>query len=179
MNFLNLFSRHHLAQLHDWLIESGELCIYIYRPHSGSSGTVWFVHSLDELKSLIAKQDWDEIEITIYRRIQYPLRGTVNSDLLARALQEVPNGKSFSAYSLNDFDLPTNSLIISGESHDELEREFAHTFGAKVALGVNPDPHDLHWIYAHPDEVMFFEVKMNQKYYEPFAKDPSKYNSVL
>jgi hypothetical protein len=179
MNYLSLLSEHHLAKLHDWLMESGELCVYIYLPHSGSGGTAWFVHSLAELKSLIAKQDWNEIQITIYHDIQYPIRGTANSELLARAIKDIPDGTSFSIYFLNSLDSSNNSPIVSGETHDELRRELPRFFESQVALGRDPDSYDLEWIYSHPDSVMFFEVRMNQKYYEPFAKDPAKYGGVV
>jgi hypothetical protein len=161
-------------------MESGELCVYIFLPHSPSTGTAWFVHNLADLKSLIAKQDWDEIEITIYRNMQYPVRGIANSDLLDRALKEIPDGACFHIYNLHDFESSKNNNgpIDGGETHDELRRQLSRHFGTEVALGVDPGHEDGKWIYSHPDQIMFFEVRMNQKYYEPFAEDPSKYSGV-
>jgi hypothetical protein len=181
MNFIDLLTGHHLAKLNDWLLESGELYVYICWPHSGGSGAPWFVNRLDALKTLIAQQDWPEIAIMIYRQVQYPIRGLADEAMLERALQEIPDGAEFSIYRLDELysDYTNSGGVGGGDTHIELRSELSDLFGTEVALGVDPEVHDLKWIYSHPNEVMYFAVTMNQKYYEPFARDPSRYDGVV
>lgn len=65
--YLELFTPSHIAMLHDWLSETGELFVWLEFPHSGGSGFSFSVSSLEELKELISKQTHPEIEIFIFK----------------------------------------------------------------------------------------------------------------
>lgn len=86
MSYLSLFLPQHLAVLNDWLTETGELYVDVYWPHSGNSGTAYFIRSMSDLNDLVAEQTWPEICFTIFRRLQYPVRGVANDELLEQAL---------------------------------------------------------------------------------------------
>jgi hypothetical protein len=73
MDYSELFSESHIATLHDWLVETGELYVHLEFPHSGGSGTSYFVRSEREVKELTVRQSHPEIEIFIYRHLQYPI----------------------------------------------------------------------------------------------------------
>ena len=68
MNYRSLISDHHVAQLYDWLQESGSLFLRIERPHSGASGDSHVVSSLEELRTIISKEIRTELELFIFRK---------------------------------------------------------------------------------------------------------------
>ena len=67
MNYLDLFTKYHVAQLVDWFEEVDQMLVSIYLPHSGGSGIIYEVKSLEELNELIKKQTHGEIEIIIFK----------------------------------------------------------------------------------------------------------------
>jgi hypothetical protein len=67
MNFLDLFTPHHIATLVDWLQEKRELCVEIYIPHGGGSGSYYTVRSLADLKRMLEGIPSREIQITIWK----------------------------------------------------------------------------------------------------------------
>ncbi len=178
--YLELFSPHHLALLHDWLSESGELYVDLYYPHSGGSGPKYFVRSLHDLKELISQQTHPEIEISIFRRLQYPLRGLADDSLLERALRMIPENHWYQIVSLDDYyPLPRNFLGC-GDSHSELRQEFDKVRGRNVGIGTDPfDYHDTSWVYTHANEVMYLSVKKNRNNYEEYSRNPQKYESIV
>ncbi len=180
MNYETLFSPHNIALLGDWLAESGELYVDIGLPHSGASGTQYFVRSMSELKALIARQTWPEIGITIFRRMQYPLRGIADEDLLNQALARVPDGQWYHIVSLADYFPSPCAFIGSGKSHAELKQDWANILGSSIGFGQDPnDYHDAPWFYSHPNEFFLLSVTKNQNYYESFAKNPEGYKTVI
>src|SRR4051794_23148163 len=113
-----------LKQLQDWLSETGELYVDVYRPHSGGSGTAYLVRSASDVEALIAKQTWPELVVTVFRRLQYPLRGIADDALLAQALQQTRDGEWFHFVSLDDYYPSPCSWRGSGSTHAELRQEF-------------------------------------------------------
>jgi len=95
MNYIGLFTGHHVALLHDWLTELGELFVRLEYPHIASSGDDFLVRSLEDLRDLMSRQTRCELEIFIFRAIIFPIRGNDYSALLQRALQEIPEGQCY------------------------------------------------------------------------------------
>lgn len=67
MNFVDLFTPHHIAVLVDWLQEKREVCVEIYIPHGGASGSYYTVRSLEDLKRIVSGIRSHEIQITIWK----------------------------------------------------------------------------------------------------------------
>src|SRR5713226_90060 len=102
MRYENLFAAHDLAVLYDWLQETGELYMDLNRPHSGGdNASLHFFHTLAELKGIVSRETWPEVDISIFRAKQYPI-GIANNRLLARALEQIPDGQYFTISSLGD-----------------------------------------------------------------------------
>ena len=80
MDYIDLFTPHHIAMLHDWLTEAGGLFVRLEFPHSGGSGTSYSVSSLDELRELVSRQTHPELEIFVFRSEE------LGDDVLDRAL---------------------------------------------------------------------------------------------
>ena len=180
MNYSNIFTPHNLALLSDWLAETGELYVDIYLPHSGGSGTSYFIRSLQDLKDLVVQQTGPEIVVSVFHHRQYPLRGPVHEGLIKEALREIADGTWYAIVSLKDFYPAPCSFLGSGNNHAELQKELESLGGQQVGIGENPfDSRDEKWFYSHPDEVLQIAVKRNQSYYENFARDPSKYEWVI
>lgn len=68
MNYCELFTPHHLAILHDWLLEVGRISVRIERPHSGGSGDTYVVQSLSDLQKLLVQESHPELEIMVFRK---------------------------------------------------------------------------------------------------------------
>jgi hypothetical protein len=177
MNFLDLFTLHNLALLSDWFEDAGELYVDINLPHSGASSTPYFVRSLQDLKELVAQQDWPEISITIFHRRQYPLRGIVGGELIAKALDYVHDNEWYMIVSPKDY-YPSRCIFYgSGNSHAELRQELQELAGELVGIGRDPFDYDTTWFHFSPD-IFIVSMTKNQTYYEPFAQHPDKYEWV-
>jgi hypothetical protein len=180
LDYLTLFSPHNLALISDWLEETGELYTHVYLPHSGSSGSAYFVRSLKDLKSLVSQQTHPEIVISVFHSLQYSLRGRATQALLERALQQIPDKQWFTIVSLEDAYPSSVSRLASGNSHEELQREFADVLGERVGIGQDPfDIYSADWFRSHPNEVFQVSIFRNQNYYEPYAKDPKSYEWIF
>jgi hypothetical protein len=68
MNYLELFTPHHIATITDWLAENGKLSVRLEWPHRGQSGSTYTVASIDELRELISQQTHPEIKIWIFKK---------------------------------------------------------------------------------------------------------------
>jgi hypothetical protein len=155
MNYWTLFSPAQITLLSNWLGEAHELYVDIHLPHSGSSSTAYFVRSITDLKHLIEQQIHPEIRITIFRHVQYPIRGIANNDLLDQALQQIKNGDWYSIISLAHYFPQSCRFFGSGNSHQELKQEFTEIVGELVGIGINPfDVYDEEWLNSRPDEVL-------------------------
>jgi hypothetical protein len=182
MDYSELFSESHIATLHDWLVETGELYAHLEFPHSGGSGTPYFVRTERKVKELTARQSHPEIEIFIYRHLQYPIRGIADDTLLNAALEAVSDGVWYSIVSLDDYYPKPCNFLGSGDCHAELVAEFDQVRGKAVGIGVNPmdvEKGDLEWVYTHADQVMYLAVTKNRNFSFEYAKDPKRYESVI
>ena len=178
MDYLSLFTPYNVAELHDWLREEGELYVDLYFSHRGMGSVGYLVHSLSDLKELISIQDWPDIEVTIFRRKQYPIRGIANSELIRRATSNIPDGSEFHVIS-PDVCYPSKCLHLGGgDSHTELIRELKSLEGKRVAVGVDPEP-TMKWAISNPEEAMYFSVMRNRRGYQPFSSQPNRYEDEI
>ncbi len=155
------------AQLHEtlnaWVAESGELYVDVHRVHGGCSSDAYFCRSIIEVEELLAGQTWPELVVHVFRRVQYPLRGMANEELLAKALKQIPDGTYFSFVSLDYYYPSQCSWCGSGDSHAELRKEFAEIFGERIGIGFDPFGDDDSWISKSPDEVMILDFATKEK----------------
>ena len=163
-----LFSVQQHKQLKQWLSETGELYIDLYLPKSAGSGTDYFIDSLEKLEELISKQTWQQLVVTVFRRLQYPLRGVADESLLERGLQQIPDGEWYTIVLLEDYFYPhLRRWRASGSSHAEFRREFSEVLGRRIGIGRNPFDKDDAWILSTPDEAMVLYLKRMGDHYEP------------
>lgn len=173
MNYHHLFSSSNLALLRDWLVETGELYVDVHLPHSGASGNAYIIHSINDLKLLVARQPHPEIVISIFHHLQYPIRGVANESLLKQAIQQIPDGEWYTIISLEDVYPSPVVWWGSGNSHQELRREFTDLLGKNVGIGINPaDASSGYWHNLPVDEVLTFSALRNQTYHQPKTDDP-------
>jgi hypothetical protein len=184
VNYLAAFSLSNLALLSDWLKENGELYVDMYWPHSGGGGTGYFIKSLDDLKSLVSQQTWQEIVITIFRNLQFPLRGIADDQLLKAALRQIPDNTPYEIVNLRYYPEYCN-YCGSGKGHTELTRELREVFGELVGIGQEPDVYSGK-LSSNIDEVFEvavlrkdqFQVMKNQDFYKPYNNDPQRYKWI-
>jgi hypothetical protein len=182
MNYVGLFTEYHVAVLHDWLSDLGELFIHFEYPHSGGSGNAYFVRSLEDIKNLIAQQTHPEIEITIFRAIVFPIRGKDYSDLLQQALERIPKDQYYQI--VVPLSYPSEyERLADGKGHDELRHDIASLEpGREIAIGVHPyDPPDEEFeqFCGGRVERLYFRVRKNLNWYPELTNHPTKYQDAL
>jgi hypothetical protein len=127
-------------RLQDWLSEHGELFVDVYRPKSAGASTSYFIRQVADIEAIAAGETYPHIVITIFRAMQFALRGVAGGALLSQALEQIPDGRSFRVVP-GDVYYPSSCLCLaSGDSHKELRDVLLELSGERV--GVGPDPLD-------------------------------------
>ena len=182
MDYVGLFTEHHIAVLHDWLAELGELFIDLEYPHSGGSGKNYFVHTLEDIKNLISQQTHPEIKITIFRVIIFPIRGKDYSVLLQQALQKIPENQFYQIVIPLSFP-KEYEMLADGKGHEELRRDIANLeTRQEIAIGVHPfDPsnEEFEQFYGGRVERLYFEVRKSLNSYPELINNPNRYQEAL
>lgn len=84
--------------------------------------------------------------VLVFRTPQFPIRGTVNDELIQRAKAAIPDGTDWAVVRTSQITMGSQSWYHDFEdcSHKELEIELRDDFcwGHPVAIGVEPDWHD-------------------------------------
>lgn len=156
------------ARFEAWLSDSGELCVDIYKPKSGSGGRQYFVRSVDDFEKLISEQIHPELAVTVFRCLQYPLRGIADESLLKQALHLIPDGQRYTFVVLENYCYPNQPTHWgSGNSHSEFRHEFSEVLGRPVGIGLNPFDGDESWIRANPNDVSVLYLQRQGDHYEP------------
>ena len=153
------------AQLGKWISESGELWVDVHLVHGGGSSTDYFVCSIDELEALIAQQTHRELVVSVFRRIQFPVRGVADERLQELALQQIPDGQWYEIVSLDHYYPSSIESFGGGNSHAELRQEFSEVLGERIGIGQNPFDGDTNWIHSSPDEVLVLHLKKEARDY--------------
>jgi len=194
MNYFELLAEHHVAILHDWLTELGELFVRVEYPRSGSSGDDYLFRSLEDIRELISRQTLGNIDIYIFRAVIFPIRGSDYSALLQRALQEIPEGQYYRIVALTPHTHESKYLrphececLADGKGHDELRNDIAHLEpGREIAIGIHPfDPpyEEFEQLHGGSVEKLYFQVRVeirnNLDWYDEFSNNPAKYRDVL
>jgi hypothetical protein len=182
MNYNSLFTPHHVAILHDWITEIGELYVFIDLPHSGASGYGYLVHSLEDIRNLIVQQTHPEIEIDIFREIMFPIRGKDYATLLARAVREIPDNQYYRIVALASYPNSCRPLA-DGKGHNELRDDIAK-LDADQEIGIGVFPFDLSHqefdsLYRNATTRLNFLVHKNLNNYSEFIANPAKYRDAI
>ena len=165
---------HDLAMFSDWLQATGELCVEVYHPHSGGGGGFYLLHAMEDLKSLLIQDTWPEIALTIFRDIQFPLRGIADDKLLQQALEQIPDGEPYGIISLDHY--PTICTFKGdGKSHAELRHDFLDIIGDEVAIGINVIWNDALWFAGRRDEIFRLSLLRNHNRYSNYENHPERY----
>jgi hypothetical protein len=192
MGYERLFAPPDLAMLHDWLQETGELYVDLSYPHSGgSNGSVHFIRSLGELRAIVASDTHPEVDISIFRAKQYPIRGVADEGVLAKAMEQIPDGQRFHILSAEADPLAPCAAIGWGDCHEELSEEFAQLAGRHVWVGQNPfdvPPYNqFDRFFNSPDQVLVVHywqhpeprLSKNRAAYAPFEAAPDRYRPYI
>ena len=126
--------------------------------HAASSGEGYFCRTTNEIDELLIAQTWPELEVHIFRRVQFSLRGIFDEALLADASKEIPDGEYFHIVSLDDY-YPSECVWRGGgDSHAKLRQYFSELVGQRVGIGYDPFDRDYALTYTTPDEVMVLNL---------------------
>src|SRR6476619_4942130 len=105
--------------LADWLEETGELYFNLYLPNIGA--TTYFICSLPDLKLLVLRLGMQPITITIFRPLQFSLRGIADQQLLEQALDLIPDNAHYDILYFRYFPEQADPAGF-GTGHTELRR---------------------------------------------------------
>ena len=87
-----------------------------------------------------------QTSVLVFRTPQFPIRGTVNDELIQRAKDAIPDGTDWAVVRTSQITMGSQSWYHDFEdsSHKELENELRddYCWGHPVAVGVEPDWHD-------------------------------------
>ncbi len=182
MDYAALFTSHHIAVLHDWLAESGELFVDVDYPHSGGSGPNYFVQSLKSLRELMVLQSHPEIEISIFRDVMFPIRGADPQAILKRAMQEIPDHQFYQIVTPDPYPSRIETLA-DGKGHVELQRDILSLEKNRlVAVGIHPfdmTDADFKSLYGTSQQRLWFSVRKNLNSYSEYMKNPDKYRAAI
>ena len=145
--------------LQNWLRETGELYVDLHLRRNCNGP--FFLRSVEDLEELVAKQTWPHIVVTVFRRLQYPLRGIADNAMRDQALGLFP--MYYSIVSLDDYYPSPVVWLGSGETTAELLREFSEVIGHRVGIGQNPLEFGSVSTRFAPEEVMMLEYKQPWK----------------
>jgi len=159
-----IFTSAQRQRLQDWLAETGELYVDCYRRRYAGPSDNYFIDSVTDLETLITNEKWPELVVTIFRRLQFPIRGVADDALLARALQEIPEGKQFEMKNLAERYPSPCECWGSGNTHAELRNDFRENIGVSIAIGLDPEEiyrgiwqHSQHSRWVADGEVMIIK----------------------
>lgn len=173
-----LLSDHNLALLGDWLVETHELLVMINLRHSGGLSQTYIINSILDLRELLCAQTWPEIVVSIFREKQFPLRGRVTDLFIENALEMMADGKRYMIIKLRTYPDPC-AWVDDGNSNQQMKESLEEQKDEFVGVGSDPfEP-----LYAREQDVhqrvFRLDVSKNQNYYEPFSKDPERYDGIL
>jgi hypothetical protein len=182
MNYAELFTHHHIALLHDWLTDLGELFIDFHYPHRAGTNNNYFIKRLEDVRDAVSQQHHTEIEITIFRAIVFPIRGTDYSTLLQRTLKEIPDNQYYQIVTPDSY--PQECLALAdGKGHKELERDLDNLErGLEIAIGLHPFDvsfQEFEQFCGTTVERLRFNVHKNLNWYEGFNNNPLKYKDAI
>jgi hypothetical protein len=145
------------------------------RPHSGgSNNSVHFIRSLADLKAIVTRETHPEVDISIFRAKQYPIRGIANESLLTDALEQIPDKRDFRILSVDADPIAPCSAIGFGGCHQELREEFSRLAGQQVRVGTDPfdlPPFDhLVRFFNDPDQVLVVRFHILRFYRNPESR---------
>jgi hypothetical protein len=128
-----------LAQASRWIAETGEILALIRYSHAAGSKDFEFFSSADAFRDRLNGLA-PRTCITVFRKRQLPLRGTVNDDFIRQALQLIPENQEYLIVGLERVTYGTQSWHpkAAGESHEELADDLRDFQGNPVAVGPYP-----------------------------------------
>jgi hypothetical protein len=179
VDYSTLFTNDHVAVLHEWLEETGELYFYADIPRGGGGASYpFFVRSLRDIRGALAVLgELRQVELRIWRRLQFPIRGAADESLLRSAQASIADGTPFTVVALDYFPVRRRWLA-DGTSHAELRAALGTLRGTVVAIGRDPLDtacEEMQWLLAHPEEVMYFQVLNNGIGYDKFCRSPDRH----
>jgi len=179
MNYAKLLSPHHVAALHDWLAETGELYVQVGSQYDRAAANAYFITDLGQLKTLLSTQSRPSFEIYIFRDRQYPIRGIASRDLFDEVLRTIPVCNWYTIIARHTYPRPID-YIGAGKNYSTLKEEIMELEGRMIAIGMEPmDYYDWRSMLSEPVKVMYFAANENVESYEEYTESPGRYADII
>jgi len=147
------------ATVERWLTECSDLFVNVYLPHSGGSGTDYFIETLSDLRQLYDTAPPGAI-IVILRERQFPFRGIIDDRLSAEVLQQFHEGQYWMIAGASRFP-ESISTFGGGDTRDAFERDLGECCGMYARIGREPS-YPTNWTqYVSSDDWIFIEKPRN------------------
>jgi hypothetical protein len=122
-----------------WLDATGELFVHLGFPRMHGTGDWWLVASLSQLDALLSQVVWPELELSVFRQRQLPVRGVVTPDLIEAAVATVADGTWYAIRELTGPGPHFCRFLSDGNSCAELADDLDRLSGRTVAVGPHPE----------------------------------------
>ena len=125
-----------LAKVKEWIESDGEVYVNVGYARSGGVSDELLIRAFDEFERILSTFQGRKGGIEVYRHPQFVLRGTANAELLAKALEIIPDGVDWFLF----YAAPSHSSLSIGRgdnTHQELRQTFAQHGGREIALGLD------------------------------------------
>jgi hypothetical protein len=181
MNYARLLSPCHVAALHDWLLETGELYVHVGSYYDRATANSYFIAQIGQLKTLLSSQSpASSFEIYIFRKRQYPVRGIANQSMADQVWRNLRYGRWYTIVSIETYPKPIYYLA-AGKDYSALKRDIAELEGRMIAIGSEPvaGDYDGRSMFTEPVDVMYFSAGANVESYEEYTENPSRYKHIV
>lgn len=176
VSYQTLLTEEDRTALAGWLAGSGELFIDLAMPRMPGAGDWWLVRSIDQLLQLLDSVTWPQVEVTIFRQPQLPLRGVPDDDLRRRALDLIPDGQWYAIQEIVGHGPYFCRPVADGNTHAELLHDLASVEGTSIAAGLHPletpEATTQGWPFVHSEDVFFLSVRRNHHGWPPYDTSP-------
>ena len=149
-----------LSIVKDWIETDGEIYVRIYHAKAGGCADHWLFNSYATFVKTI-NSTWGDCGIEVYRHPSFPVRGVVCEELIARAKDELDEGRDWFLVGLEEEDGGWKTLGAFGNrGYQVLEEELRKYQGKFVIIGPDihlpfpPDDYPGEWIYGNFDRVV-------------------------
>ena len=140
----------------DWLLESREIFVEVYRPHSGSGGTVYVLNNFSQFDDLVTKCNPGSL-CFVLRDKQLQIRGRVDDAFIDQALEEIADGQKYRIIEPNRYPQAISSFG-QGNSHSELEHDLRELQGLNVWTGFDFCFPENYWIEDFTDNKLIISL---------------------
>ena len=122
-----------------WIADRSEVLALIRYSGAAGSKDFEFFHTVEEFRNRLARL-LPSTCITVFRDPQLPLRGRIDDEFIARAIEAIPDGVEYLVAGLEQIVCEPAEWLMhrAGETHAELRKDLEEMRGELASFGPYP-----------------------------------------